>query len=650
MKISNQSRLLSIFVGLCVFVGMQVSGTFGTNHLWWWVAFVGIGVVVLDRQEVATSLLVLLGVTIGLIPIAGFLRLPPSVSSLGVVLSIYVAVKFAAVSHCDVFRKLGGSLMVVSPAVGGGVFTYWWWSDLLTGSKEDILTRLMPQWDLSTHFLFFSSMVRDGRYLALSSPPTSQYSWVGREYPAGIHYLWSQLALPLRDASQIDKSALIPFFAHAIVVTAALAVGAISLSLARLGNTTTSRFIGGLIGAAIGITQFCAGPVSAAIFGGFANVSAAVTGMAVLVSFLLKPHNKSRNQLWIITLGIWVLVYNWFPLAGLFLPAVIVSLMKVIRLGQRRHVLNYMIMCLAGSLPPVAFSLSLGVQHLQGAGGVPALPHYILIAGSVVAVGIAFVPNRSLTLETRLLLATPAILLFCLGRYLYSTTGELRYYFAKFGLFVVSYLVLIFGGLLIQRLQNYIESAPSSVQVRSRVTVGVSMLSIGVSQIFGYWGPELNGLGEEVIGSKARSEIREVSTKLSDFAPLSRVVVRESIKNRDRSTSEKACMLLVLPREIATDAAFREELTFGITDPQNALKLANVWFRTMSDSAYQETWKYVYKLNPGEWLDSWTIVANLNDSDDHMDMKRSICILSSKPVVTALKKSSPEWQTFEIGS
>lgn len=650
MEVLNQGRLPSIFAGLCVFVGMQVSGILGANHLWWWVACVGIGVVVLDRQEVATSLLVLVGVTVGLIPIAGFLRLPPSVSSLGVVLSIYVAVKFAAVSHGDLFRGLGGSLMVVSPAVGGGAFTYWWWSDLLTGSKEDILTRLMTQWDLSTHFLFFSSILRDGRYLALSSPPTSQYSWVGREYPAGIHYLWSQLALPLRDASQIDKSALIPFFAHAIVVTGALAVGAISLSLARLGNTNTSQFIGGLIGAAIGITQFCAGPLSAALFGGFANASAAVTGMAVLVSFLLKPHNKSRNQLWIITLGIWVLVYNWFPLAGLFLPAVIVSLMKAIRLGQRRHILNYMIVCLAGSLPPVAFSLSLGVQHLQGVGGVPGLPHYILIAGSVVALGIAFVANRSLTLETRLLLATPAILLFCLGRYLYATTGELRYYFAKFGLYVVAYLVLITGGLLIQHLQKYIESALPSVQVRSRAIVGASMLSIGVSQMFGYWGPELNGLGEEVIGSTARSEIREVSTKLSDFAPLSRVVIRESIYNKDRSVSERACMLLVLPREIATDAAFREELTFGITDPGNALTLANVWFRTMSDAAYQETWKYIYELNPGESLYSRTIVANLNDSAEDSGMNEGICVLSSKPVVAALKKSSFDWRTFEIGS
>jgi hypothetical protein len=307
-------------------------------------------------------------------------------------------------------------------------------------------------------------------------------------------------------------------------------------------------------------------------------------------------------------------------------------------------------MCLAGSLPPVAFSLSLGVQHLQGIGGVPGLPHYILIAGSVVALGIAFVANRSLTLETRLLLATPAILLFCLGRYLYVSTGELRYYFAKFGLFVVAYLVLIIGGLLIQHLQKYIESALPSVQVRSRAIVGASILSIGVSQMFGYWGPELDGLGGEVIGSTARSEIREVSTKLSDFAPLSRVVIRESIYNKDRSVSERGCTLLVLPREIATDAAFGEELTFGITDPGNALTLANVWFRTMSDAAYQETWKYIYGLNLGESLDLRTIVANLNYSAEDDGVNEGICVLSSKPVVAALKKSSFDWQTFEIGS
>lgn len=645
---SSRCVLKGLSCGVAVFVSVQVSAVAGVVDPLWWVLGVGAGLVVLDRRDVSTPLLVLVGMLLGLVPVTGFLGLPPSLSSLGAVLGVFVGVKVATMARGGVEAGWGG-LLVVSPAITGGAFTNWWWSDLFKGSKADVLTRLMTQWDLSTHFLFFSSIVRDGKYLALSSPPADGYTWEGREYPAGIHYVWAQFALLLRDADQIDRSVLIPFFARSIVVTGALAVGVMSLGFARLGRTTLTKFWGALIGASLGIALFCAGPLSATFWAGFANIPAVAIGVSLLVSFLLKPHHESRTQYWVLTLGIWVLTYNWFPTVALFLPALVVLFWKAAIAGPKMRVASQIAICVVGALPPIAFALSLGVDHLQGAGSVDEFPSSLLFSGSAIALGLALFRKDKFGTNIALLLATPALLLYLLGRYLMDNVGQLSYYFDKFGLFVGTYLVLLLGGLLFLS-QEHLDSRYSSLSNRLRRTFGIAAVSIGASQILGYWGPELNGLSVQTSGPDRRIEIQERTTKLSDFAPLSKIIIRESARNKNRSFLEKSCLVLVLPREVATDAAPTEELVFGPTDPQNAMTLANVWFRALSDTAVKESWSYNYELNFAERLDTRSIVTGLNDLASDFGRNKDFCILSTEVITEALTRSPYAWRTVVVES
>jgi hypothetical protein len=610
------------------------------------VVAVGAIVVVLDGEKSATSLLVFVGVVVGLLPIAGYLYLPPWLSSLGLVLGAYVSVKLASTSIR--LEGLGEGVLSVAPAVFGSTFTYWWWRDLFRGSQEDILTRLMPQWDLSTHFLFFSSIVRDGRYLALSSPESPEFEWVGREYPAGIHYVWAQFAMPLRSASEIDRATLIPYFAHAIVLTGAVAVGVISLGLARVGHTPTARFVAGIVGAAAGTALICIGPLSTTFWGGFANVSAVAIGISMLISFLLRPHDDIQKYSWILALGVWTLTFNWYPTIALFLPALISVFLRLVLSDARRNVLVCILVCIIGVTPPVFFTLSLGLSHLHGFGGVPAFPQPFLFGGSAISLGLALMFIGRLKPSAVLLLVTPAISLFSLGWYLISSVGELRYYFFKFGSFLGAYLMLLMLGIGMHLVLKALDTKSLQVVAQLRYGLGAFALGIGALWTFGYWGPQLNGLGAEAVGLIPRIEIRESRSKLSDFRPLAKTVLSEAATNRTRDLSTRSCVLLILPRSNATDATPEEVLTFGRTDPQNAIPLANVWFRALSDAAMAETWPYNYELIFGDQLSTTAIVTTLVDSAEDSNRNKDICVLSTRSVIDSLERTPYVWRTYEI--
>ena len=638
----------SVLCGTALAVAVQISATSGAVQPWWWVVAVGAIVVVLDGEKSATSLLVFIGVVVGLLPIAGYLYLPPWLSSLGFILGAYVSVKLASTSIR--LGGLGEGVLSVAPAVFGSIFTYWWWRDLFRGSQEDILTRLMPQWDLSTHFLFFSSIVRDGRYLALSSPESPEFEWVGREYPAGIHYVWAQFAMPLRSVSEIDKASLISFFAHAIVLTGAVAVGVVSLGLARLGHTPTARFVAGIVGAAAGTALICIGPLSTTFWGGFANVSAVAIGISMLISFLLRPHDDIQKYSWILALGVWTLTYNWYPTVALFFPALISVFLSLVLSDARRNALVCILACIIGVTPPVFFTFSLGLSHLHGLGGVPEFPQPFLFGGSAISLGLALMFIGRLKPSVVLLLVTPAITLFSLGWYLISSVGELRYYFFKFGSFLGAYLMLLTLGIGVHQILESLDTKSIRVVAQLRYGLGAFALAIGALWTFGYWGPQLNGLGSEAAGLIPRIEIRESRSKLSDFRPLAKTVMSEAATNRTRDLSTRSCVLLILPRSNATDATPEEVLTFGRTDPQNAIPLANVWFRALSDAAVAETWPYNYELIFGDELSTTAIVTELVDSARDNNRNKDICVLSTRSVIESLERTPYVWRTYEIGA
>jgi len=644
----------SCVAGLALFVSVQILGLNGIASPWWFVAGVVAFLVLIDQKDAPTSILTLVGLILGLLPVAGFLPLSNQLSTLGLLLGVFVSVKGIHARHASLTFGMRGLAAVVPPVVGS-TFTYWWWSDLLKGSKEQILTRLMTQWDLSTHFLFFSSIERDGRYLLLSSPPSDGDVWQGRDYPAGIHYVWSQFALGLRETSMIDRSILVPFFGQAIVITGAVTVAVIGLAFARLGRTPLAQFWSGMIGSALGTALFCAGPLSATYWMGYANAPAVVIGIALLVTFLLRSHHNGRVQFLMFVTGALALALNWFPTLGLFAPAIVIACLHQFSKRGRNQIVTISIFVLISLLPVLWLLRNIGLTTvIEATGGVNKFPEQLLIGGAILALGLTMLVVGKAKLEIVVMLATPAILLYGLGRYMVANVGDLRYYFHKFGLFVGTYLVVLIVALIFIYVESFLASNSSNFKNRFRLTIGVVVFSAAITQLFGYWGPELKGLDAQTSGPLQRLKLMEKETKASDFEPLSAVVLRESAINRERNFDERSCMLLVLPKSVATDAASEEYgLVFGDGDPANSLWLANIWFQALSDSATTEAFARTPRTTElGRVFDDYPPLqeSRIDETIEATFTPDEVCILSTREINAELRKKSPAWRTFDIES
>jgi len=654
-RISASPRvLLCLLSGLLTFLIVQFGGFFAGVSPSWFVLAVVVVVVLLDQNDSPSWILMLVGAIVGLLPVAGFLSLPAELSTLGLVMGGFVSVKVLQWSRRPVsigFQGLASAL----PASVGGVFTFWWWSDLTRGSTVDILTRLMTQWDLSRHFLFFASIVRDGSYLLLASSPSDGYAWEGKEYPAGIHYVWSQFALPLREASSLDRSQLVPLFAQAIVLTGAVAVAVISLAISRLGQTTLSQLWGGTVGAALGAAMFCAGPLSASFWNGFANVPAIVIGLTLLITFLVDYPKGEALRIAIYAVGLISLALNWYPTVAIFVPAVIVVTIRILA-TKRRSFFVIVVAVTAVLIAPVIWLLRFvePSEVLEATGGTNKFPETLLIGGSILALGSTLLIPRGRRVEITVMLASPAVPLYVLGSHMITNDGDLRYYFHKFGLFVGTYLLILVVTLIVSHFQRLLGSTILSLGARIRGSAGVLLVSAALLQTFGYWGPELNGLSSETVGPIQRARIMEQQTKASDFRPLSALVIRESTVNRSRSLSEKSCMLLVLPKDVATDAAEGEfGLAFGLGDPANSLWLANIWFHSLSDSATTEAIDRTPRTTElGRVFDDFPPLqaSRIDETIEETFSPSEVCILSTPEINSELRKKSDAWRTYDISS
>lgn len=654
---SQSLRLASsVLIGIAVFVTVQLLGSAGVLDSWWLVICLVVVITLIDQRDSPTSLLMFTSLIIGLIPIAGYLHLPPNFSVLALVMGAYSGTRSYFVRRCPRLIGLSG-VFVISPALLGGVFTYWWWSELLRGGREEILTRLMPQWDLSAHFMIFSTIFREGVYPSLSSPPLVGGEWAGSGYPAGIHYLWSQFALSLRETSEFDRSVLVPFFAQAFVATGAVAVGILSLAFARLGKTYLTQLLGGVLGTSLGVALFCAGPLGVTFTGGFVNVSAVVIGIVILVSFLLHPHLRTTSQLWILAFSVSILVFNWYPMLSLFVPALVLSTIPVLKRKKLTELVPLTALSLF-ALQPVIHALAVvskGVNATLGAaGGGGYFPDTLLIGGSILALGLAILLVGRLRPEILLLLIAPAILLFGLGRYMLSRVGELRYFFDKFGLFAGTYVVILIFGMLMYFTQNWLLSNSLPLTARIRDIAGVVLISVAVVQMFGYWGPTIRGFESDTTGPILRARLMETESKASDFRPLSAVVLREAVINQARDFPDRSCMLLVLPKGIATDAAENEyQLVFGDSDPGNAIWMANVWLHSLSDSATTEFMALLPRtIELGRIADDYPALPESRIDETIADSftPSEVCILSTEPIISELRKKSAHWRTYSIDS
>lgn len=608
-----------------------------------WVLIVLVLIEVLrGTPEVLTRLIIAAGVFIGAVPVTGWLHLPTIIDPICVLLVTWALLLVHEIQKSGL-RPTAHSITPL-PAFVGGLLTYQWWSGLSQGSPSVVLEKLLPIWDFAAHFHFFLSNLLERTYIAQATDPGAGLVWAGREYPSGIHFVWGMFASGLTNEIKTDASRAIPVFANSVTVTIALAVCVIGICVGRIGKTSLQRFVFVSLGTGLSAGLLALGPMSQTIWAGFANMSAVLIGLTILVSVCVCPLDSNRQQLMMLVFGSWIVFYNWFPAVLLVLLAVAHQGFRIVLEDGWRHVLYAISFTIVGAAFPVWYASSLGISHLQDQGGVQPFPLGVLVGGVLCAfaIGLLGVGSRNL-LQATFLLLPPAVLLTLHGMRLRIITGAYPYYFHKAGLFVGSFVLIS----VLAILSSYVvrQSPINKITRQKAVFTGTAAIvaSIGLSQIFGYWGPDYPSFGAGSIapGVAYRNDITKGS---DDFLPTAQIVVRESRNVRTRPIQERSCLILVIPNRLGVLPA--DNPKFGGTT--NAWKdvLANVWFHGLTRSYTTNSHEQSY-MSPnlaGALGDENELVKAISATFD----PQSMCVFSSKWVNAELNYLRTDWRTRDL--
>jgi hypothetical protein len=627
---------------LVLYIALMALNWADVVHPFWVLTVLALIEVLRGTPEVLTRLIVAAGVFIGAVPVTGWLHLPTIIDPICALLVVWSQLLVHEIQKSG-FRPTVHSITPV-PAFVGGLLTYQWWSGLSKGSPSVVLERLLPIWDFAAHFHFFLSNLFERTYIAQSAGPGAGLVWAGREYPSGIHFVWSLFASGLSNEVKTDSTRAIPVFANSVTVTLAIAVGITGVCIGRIGRTCLERLVLTALGTGLAVGLLALGPISQSIWAGFANMPAVLIGLSILISICVSPFDSYRQQLMMLVFASWIVLYNWFPAILLVLLAIVNQGIRIANRQGWRVVLFATFLAIAGAALPLWYASSLGMSHLQDQGGVQPFPLGILV-GSVLcafALGLFGVGSRVLQQATFLLLP-PAVLLVVHGTRLRIITDGYPYYFHKAGLFVGSFVLIstlaIIAFYVVCRSPSVEQSRRTTA---SRVTAAV-VASFGLSQIFGYWGPDYPtlGAGATAIGVAYRNDITKGS---DDFLPTAQIVVRESRNVRQRPIQERSCLILAIPNRLGVLPT--DNPKFGGT--ANAWKdvLANVWFHGLTRSYTTNSHEQSY-MSPniaGSLGDEREMVKAISATFD----PQSMCVFSSKIVNLELNYMRPVWRTRDL--
>ena len=488
-----------------------------------------------------------LATVVGAVPIFGWVAWPSVVDPLVLVIALWLVSILSTRATDTVSVRRSGEVV---PAAIGAVFTYQWWCGMSKGSPATVLERLAPIWDLSAHFNFYLMSLMKRTYIIATDPPAPGLRWEGTEYPAGIHYVWARFAETSRDAVITHTDRAIPIFANSVVVTVAVTVGVIGLCTARLANDGWRRTSLAIIGTGVGAGIVALGPMSQAAYAGFANMTAVVIGVALFATFFLRPHENERVQLWVLGCATVAVIYNWYPIATLLLPAYFVVVTRLVKGGRRRDAVLFSALIAVGGGPAVLQTLSLGVKHLELPGGVQQFSpgmFAMLLLGSF-ALGLFLIGNRRFRASSALLL-TPLVGALALGIRLRFATDSYPYYFHKASLFIGTsaalFLCLVIAYVVTEAMPANHE-AGIGIRAGGLQLASALLSAVAVSQTFGYWGidyPTFSG-GSTAIGVLTRNDIVKGDTK---FLPSAQLVVEKARETRALDISTRSCLTMIIP-------------------------------------------------------------------------------------------------------
>lgn len=638
--LNNTSRkpfhvgLVAIFYAICFVGPVKSIGPFAL--------LLGLAIIdlVIDVDEAVEHLLLALVSVLGVIPIFGWYSFPSWVSPLHLVIAIWATHILFRLETTKLRRSL--EAVTLLPGIVVSYVTYLWWSPLSKGNPVVVLGRLLPIWDLSAHFLFFYSNLKSRVYIPFQSSQGEQTIWEGREYPTGIHFVWAEFARNVRDKVVLKPETAIPVFANSVILTFAIAVGVIIICVWRLGRTPYQRFYYSVIGSGVAIALVVVGPICQTISTGFANMSAVVIGIVILVSTFLRPVSNVKLQLFLISGALSTIAYNWYPVLLVVVPLVVFQLLRELRNHHRRYVIVMVIFTAVVCTPPLIQTASLGVKHLEIPGGVQSFPHGPLVAILLAsfAMGVWSICNKGY-LKYAVLNFPPLILALILALRLRTVTGTYPYYFHKAALFVATYTVMALVMTLISLHQekfNYAIRRP----LRSQLALGLAsvVLGLSISQSLGYWGPDYPtfSAGSTAYGVLMRNEAVRDKTEIE---PTTRIIINEARNVQNLPLAKRKCLTLFIPDRVGIAEGATANNSYKDT-------LANVWFHALTSSYTFEAKEQAYMTN--------NVASSLSDEllmVDEISAKfdpQSVCIFSSSIVTRELVSRRDVWRVRPFAS
>jgi len=580
-------------------------------------------------------LVVVIASLVGLLPVLGWIHQADVVSPIELIASIWFVSIGLTIFHNGV-RRPNFSLV---PAAFSSGLTYWWWSPVSNGMPVEVLSRILPQWDNSSHFMFFYLDLINREYLIRTPQLPGDMRMIGNEYPTGIHYVWSLFASSHRAALNAIPANAIPVFAQSVTLTLAISVGVAVIALLRIGKSTSQKFSYGLVAAGLSLGLIGYGPLSQTISNGFANLPAVVMGVFIVSSVALRPLPNKYLQWYVLLSGTFAILYNWYPIVLLLLPVLVSSAYKMIRRERWCFSLGVISMALIGGLPPVLQTFSLGISHLSVPGGITSFPKPLGIIILLVscAFGIYLMTQRS-QIVIGLSLLFPFLFNMGLAIFLRLTTGEYPYYFQKFFLIVcitTTFLLVMAVGLqLIER--EDVASKTSRLNLTTSTFISL-VLALALANISGYVGPDRSKFAADSLAPGVATR-NEIAYRKWNYEPTIELILKTAQAVNHEQIRLKSCYTLFIPDRIG--ATGKAELL-----PWKEL-LGNVWFHGLTNSYTVEAYNNSYsapQVTPFLSNEDGLVVAI-----DASFPKGTVCPVSTSKVTSGLKRLNPQWRTLAI--
>lgn len=598
-----------------------------------------LGVLIIDQfaagEDSLDRLLVVVAAIFGLLPVLGWIHEADVIGPIEMVVSVWFTSSCVRLVTCRDWRPR----ISVLPAVISAGFTYWWWRPVSLGTPTAVLSRILPQWDNSTHFLFFYTNLVNRQYLIKTTALEGVHKTIGRDYPSGIHYVWSTFAASRRTLLAVTPSKAVPVFAHSVTLTLAVSIGVAVVAIARIATTRRQKLTFGIIAAGISMGLMSFGPLSQTISSGFANLPAVVVGVLVVVSLGVKPLQNKWLQLIAILGGTFSVLYNWYPVVLVLIPILFVTLINLIRTERWYLTTGLVLLAVCAGGLPVLQTFTLGISHLAVEGGITSFPKelgLVILLGAFI-IGFYFLASKKYGMYgTSLML--PFVLNLALAICLRIVTGEYPYYFEKFFLItsVITGLLLVMALLFLQVSPGGSHDASSFLN--SRGSIGFAfLLAICLANFSGYIGPDRSAFAKDslAIGVSSRDEIVSRSW---NYEPTMNLLLRTADEISREPLMKKSCYTLFVPDRIGAKGD-------GEQLPWKEL-LGNVWFHGLTNSYTVEAYNNSYSapmMTPYLSNEDGLVVAI-----DASFPKDTVCPVSSSKVSSGLKRLNSQWRTLAI--